>query len=263
MNNQAPARKDTGHLVKLSHWAWLNIATPRSSRWPFVCTRSIPILPILFLLRLDSSCQLQYSCLTGMFRVLEYGSGRIHFRRTLPTKVHIAARRLRVSSTRNKLELFETFSSHPLMLAVTGGGGVTLMAALYRNPQFLKLIGEATRDRSVLVLPQKPSHDYQSRKKELETLSRMVKQLKSSHKGVANVVYVTGQPGHGKTQLASEFARTCYKKGRGLVFRKQFVGTLNASSQSSLIHSYITLAIELGCNNELSSLKDLTGLTYM
>ncbi len=172
-------------------------------------------------------------------------------------------RTLKVSSIMQKSDLLEAVTGHPLIVAATGGGGVTLLAALYKNPQFWKIIGRATIDRSILILPQKPSHIYQSRKTELDQLNVMVKQLLSSGKGVANVVYVTGQPGHGKTQLVREFGKKYYKKNKRVFYRKQFVGTLNASSKSSLIHSYITLAMELGCANELSSLNSLTGILHV
>ena len=190
-----------------------------------------------------------------MIRALRPGALSIA-RRIQPCK---HARTFRVSSIRQKSELLEAISSHPVIMAITGGGGVTLLTALYKNPQFLKIIGQATSDRSVLMLPQKPSHNYQSRKAELGQLNLMVKQLLSSGKGVANVVYITGQPGHGKTQLAREYGKKYYKKNKGVLFRKLFVGTLNASSKSSLIQSYVTLAIELGCASELSSLSSLTG----
>ena len=177
-------------------------------------------------------------------------------------KTSIREFRISTPKTSSQLsELFGVIGNNPAIIAITSGGGVGLLAALYKNPHFWKVLATATTDRSVLVLPQKPSHEYQPRESELKQLDQMVKQLTRNNKGkVANVIYVTGQPGHGKTQLVREYAKRYFSKSKRMLFHKQFVGTLNASSKSSLINSYISLAMELGCQNELRSLNQLTGM---
>ena len=150
-------------------------------------------------------------------------------------------------------------SQYPAILALTGGGGVA--AGLYRSPAFWKLIAKASADNSVLLLPQKPSHSFQTRKHEIQRLQAMFKSLrKQNGKNVSVAVYVTGRPGFGKTQLAREFGKEYYRKNKGFLFKNLFVGTLNAASKSSFLQSYITLALELGCASELKSLESLSGL---
>ena len=173
-------------------------------------------------------------------------------------------RYIQVTSARHVIgfsELAEAIGEHPTIVAVTGGGGVGLAAAMYRSPQLWKMIAKATSDRSILLLPPKPSHDYQSRAQDIEELQSMMKSLIIQNKGgISQTIYITGQPGYGKTQLAREFAKKYFRKKKGFFFRKLFVGTLNASSRSSFIHSYVNIAMELGCMSELRSLKQLTGI---
>ncbi len=167
---------------------------------------------------------------------------------------------MQCSSLINIHELAETLSQHPGMVAVTGTGGIGLLAGLYRSPALWKLIAKASADQSVLLLPQKPSHSFQTRKHDVQKLQALFKSLRKQNRGnVAVAVYVTGRPGFGKTQLAREFGKAYYHRHRGFLFRKLFVGTLNASSKHTFLQSYITLALELGCGSELKALENLSG----
>ena len=158
-------------------------------------------------------------------------------------------------------EISEALSHHPAIVAVTGaGGGVGVIAGLYRTAALWKLVASASMDRSILLLPQKPSHIVQQRAEDVRKIRGIMKSLrKQNGRNVAVTVYVTGPPGYGKSQLAREFGQEFYRKNRGFVFRKLFVGTLNASSRSSFLQSYITLALELGCANEVKTLETLSG----
>lgn len=157
-------------------------------------------------------------------------------------------------------DLAEALSHHPAIIAVTGGGGLGVAAGLYRSPAFWKLMANASADRSVLLLPQKPSHSFQSRRKELGELRSMFRTLrKQGGKSVAVAVYITGRPGFGKTQLTRDFGREYFGKNKGWLFRNLFVGTLNASSRPGFLQSYITLALELGCASDLKALEGLGG----
>ena len=155
-------------------------------------------------------------------------------------------------------EIAESLSHHPGIVAVTGGGGLGIAAGLYRSPALWKLIAKATGDQSVLLLPQKPSHVYQSRKSEVREIKNKFKLLrKRNGKGLSVAVYVTGRPGYGKTQLAREFGKEFYRSNRGWFFKNLVVGTLDATSSTTLLQSYITLAIDLGCTLELKALEGL------
>ena len=117
------------------------------------------------------------------------------------------------------------------------------------NLQNINHLGRAwvwLRRRRILLLPPEPSHLCQNRAQELGNLQKKMKSLLKQHKGgVSQTIYITGQPGYGKSQLAREFGYKYYRSK--FIFRKAFVGTLNASSHSSLFHSYKDIAKKLGC----------------
>ena len=157
-------------------------------------------------------------------------------------------------------DIADALSQHPAIVAVTGGSSLGLAAGLYRSPALWKLVARASADQTVLVLPQKPSHAFQQRRTEVKKIDQMLKSLrKQNGKGVVVSVYVTGRPGYGKTQLAREFGKEYFAKHKGFLFKKMFVGTLNATNKSSFLQSYITLALDLGCASELKSLESLSG----
>ena len=160
-------------------------------------------------------------------------------------------------------ELVDTLSNHSGILAVTGGGGLVGVAAkLYRSPALWKLIESGMSDQSILLLPQKPSHVYQSRKSEVREIKNKFKLLrKKNGKDVTVAVYLTGRPGYGKTQLAREFGKEFYRSNRGWFFKNLVVGTLDATSSTTLLQSYILLATDLGCTMELKALEGLSGGT--
>ena len=180
-----------------------------------------------------------------------------------PSKFLSRCRTFHASTTTSAFgihEVADALSHHPAIVAVTGGGSLGLASLLYRSPAFWKLIATASTDRSVLLLPPKPSHSLQSRKTEIRKLDAMFKLLRKQNRSAVSVtVYVTGRPGYGKTQLAREFGKEYYRKKKGFIFKTLFVGTLNAASKSSFLQSYITLALELGCTSELKVLEDLSG----
>lgn len=157
-------------------------------------------------------------------------------------------------------EILDAVSEHPIIVAtVTGGSG--LVAAIYRTTQLSKMVATATRDNSIMLLPPKPSHELQSRSDEMQSLSKKIKRLRKTNRStLTQGVYITGRPGMGKTQLARELGKVYFDKNKGFFFRKQFVGTLDMTSLSSLTHSYINIAMELGCVDEIKTLQDLVGM---
>lgn len=206
------------------------------------------------------------------FRSLKNGLDRSHWR--VQNRVHVgkasccprtASRAIHTSPQTNwngLTELFESLSQHPAIMAVTGGGGLGLLAALYRHPHFWNFVLRATTDNNVLILPQKPSHVFQPREREMKELQAMLKDLRRRNPGnIAQVVYITGRPGLGKTQIARQFAQQYHARNKGVLFRRLFVGTLNASTPTSILQSYINMTVELGCTTELKALDSLTGIT--
>ena len=157
-------------------------------------------------------------------------------------------------------EAADALSHHPGIVAITSGGGLGVLAGLYRSPAIWKLLARATSDSSVLLLPQRPSHKLHTGRSEVQKLSGMFKLLrKQNGKNAVVSVYLTGRPGFGKTQLAREYGKMYYHKNKGWIFKNLFVGTLVATNKSSFLQSYITLAYELGLESELKALEYLSG----
>lgn len=148
--------------------------------------------------------------------------------------------------------------SEPLWVVLVGGAA-TVLAALYRTPFFWNFVSRARKDLSVKILPLQPSHAFQERRAEVERIISAFSALKKHNKGdVVNVTYLTGRPGSGKTQLARQFAREYFARNQRRFFRRQFVGTLNSDSLSSLLKSYVSIALELGCTTELQTMDQLS-----
>ena len=99
---------------------------------------------------------------------------------------------------------------------------------------------------NIRALSHRPDHYFQIRKKELKKLESDTKLLQKKRRllGQDSVVtiYITGQPGMGKTQLARDFAWEYYnQQSRSILklMRKQiFVGTLDASNMQSFQQTY-------------------------
>ena len=112
------------------------------------------------------------------------------------------------------------------------------------------------------ILPPKPSHDVASRDFEVAEITQQLKQLKSSNGNKLSFLYISGNPGSGKSQLAGLVAERFFKEGKEIPCATSFVMTLNAESQDTLLESYVSFARRLKCpefvvTNTLNC-KDLT-----
>ncbi|XP_020623062.1 uncharacterized protein LOC110060621 [Orbicella faveolata] len=115
---------------------------------------------------------------------------------------------------------------------------------------------------SFCILPPKPSHDVASRDSEVAEIMQQLKQLKSTNKNNLSFLYISGNPGSGKSQLAGLVAERFFDEGKEIPCTTSFVMTLNAESQDALLESYTSFARRLKCSeyavtNILNS-KDLT-----
>ena len=115
---------------------------------------------------------------------------------------------------------------------------------------------------SFCILPPRPSHDIASRDFEVAEIIQQLKQLKSDNENKLSYLYISGNPGSGKSQLASLVAEHFFKEGKQISCATSFVMTLNAESQDTLLESYVSFARRLKCPefvvaNTLSC-KDLT-----
>ena len=115
---------------------------------------------------------------------------------------------------------------------------------------------------SFCILPPKPSHDVAGRDREVAEITRQLRQLKSDNENSLSYLYISGNPGSGKSQLAGLVAKQFYDKVKEIPRATSFVMTLNAENPDTLLESYVSLTRQLKCpeysvTNTLS-LKDLT-----
>ena len=91
---------------------------------------------------------------------------------------------------------------------------------------------------SFQVLPPQPTHEVISR---TATASGIVDDLENLHKsnnGELSFFYISGNPGSGKSQLASQIAKSIFDKRMKNQPELTFVMTLNAASLDTLLESY-------------------------
>ena len=93
------------------------------------------------------------------------------------------------------------------------------------------------------ILPPKPSHDIAARNDEVANITQELKQLKETNEGRLSYLYISGNPGSGKSQLAGLVAEQIFKKSTDA-----FVMTLNAANLERLLDSYISFTRHLKCS---------------
>ncbi len=91
-----------------------------------------------------------------------------------------------------------------------------------------------------------PPHEIIRRSSDLTKITKKMQELYDRSNGAVSTIYLSGNPGCGKSQLARqlgvEFYNVRSRDTDGLIF----VATLNAENLESLADSYITLARKLG-----------------
>ena len=95
---------------------------------------------------------------------------------------------------------------------------------------------------SFCILPPKPSHDIAARNHEVANITEVLKQLKETNESRLSYLYISGNPGSGKSQLARLVAEQISKQSTDA-----FVMTLNASNLDKLLDSYVSFARHLKC----------------
>lgn len=94
-------------------------------------------------------------------------------------------------------------------------------------------------------LPTKPSHVVQERHSEVSTILKHMKELKTNSNEEITTVYISGNPGCGKSQIARMVGEAFYQQiSPGEL---AFVATLNAESLETLFKSYDSLSRALRC----------------
>ena len=97
------------------------------------------------------------------------------------------------------------------------------------------------------VLPPKPSHHVTERNREANEITKQLKQLKEANKNDISYLYISGNPGSGKTQLASLVAKRFFDEAKAIPSAAPCVMTLNAASPDSLLESYASFVRQLRC----------------
>ena len=92
------------------------------------------------------------------------------------------------------------------------------------------------------ILPPKPSHEIAARNDEVANITQELKQLKETNESRLSYLYISGNPGSGKSQLASLAAEKIFKESMDA-----FVMTLNAANLDRLLDSYVSFARHLKC----------------
>ena len=100
---------------------------------------------------------------------------------------------------------------------------------------------------SFCLLPPKPSHEVADRDCEVAEIAKQLKELKKANENRLSYLYISGNPGSGKSQLAGLVAKRFFDEGTQIPFTTSFVMTINGKSPSSLLVSYISFARKLKC----------------
>ena len=98
---------------------------------------------------------------------------------------------------------------------------------------------------SFCILPPKPSHHIEGRDREVAEIAQKLKELKQSSNNRLSYLYISGNPGSGKSQLAGLVGKKIFDEVKGMP-GSSFVMTLNCESLDSLLESYAFFARQLG-----------------
>ena len=113
---------------------------------------------------------------------------------------------------------------------------------------------------SFCILPPKPSHDIGGREREVSEIAQQLRELKESSDNKLSCLYISGNPGSGKSQLAGLVAKRYFDEIKEIPGKSLFVMTLNAAGSDSLLESYVSFARLLRCPDysvmEILSSKD-------
>ncbi|KAK3706423.1 hypothetical protein QZH41_018638 [Actinostola sp. cb2023] len=109
------------------------------------------------------------------------------------------------------------------------------------------------------VLPPKPSHDTIDRMEEVGRIYEEMNRLSSEKKGETTMVYLSGNPGCGKSVLARQIGDKYFDDTTADL---KFITTINASNMDTLFQSYVGFAGKLNCHPDcitnIATSKDLS-----
>ena len=100
---------------------------------------------------------------------------------------------------------------------------------------------------SFCILPPKPSHDIAGRTREVAEITQQLKEIKQADENTLSYLYISGNPGSGKSQLAGLVAKQFFDNAQKDPNANAFVMTLNAESLDTLLESYFSFGRHLKC----------------
>ena len=100
---------------------------------------------------------------------------------------------------------------------------------------------------SFCILPPKPSHEISNRDSEVANITEQLEELREVNGSSLSYLYISGNPGSGKSQMAGLVAKKFYESANKDLSAPLFVMTLNAESSKTLLGSYISLARQIKC----------------
>ena len=99
---------------------------------------------------------------------------------------------------------------------------------------------------SFCTLTFKPSHQSIKRSNDVTSIMAKMRDLDNEGNGAVSTIYLSGNPGCGKTQLARQIGEEFFTRGSGESEGLRFVATLNAETLETLADSYLSQAKQLG-----------------
>ena len=104
---------------------------------------------------------------------------------------------------------------------------------------------------SFCILPPKPSHEVGGRDRQVAKITQQLRELKEANDNRLSYLYISGNPGSGKSQLAGLVAQNFFDEVKKIQDATSFVMTLNAGNLDSLLESYTSFARQLKCPEHL------------
>ncbi|XP_022789873.1 uncharacterized protein LOC111329428 [Stylophora pistillata] len=97
------------------------------------------------------------------------------------------------------------------------------------------------------VLPPKPTHEVADRDLEVAKIVKHLKDLREANKNRLSYLYISGNPGSGKSQLAGLVSKRVFDQVNEIPHSTSFVMTVNAESPKTFLESYVSFARKLKC----------------
>ena len=104
---------------------------------------------------------------------------------------------------------------------------------------------------SFCILPPKPSHEVGGRDRQVAKITQQLRELKEANDNRLSYLYISGNPGSGKSQLAGLVGQNFFDEVKKIQDATSFVMTLNAANLDSLLESYTSFARQLKCPEHL------------